>query len=97
MTREQAARAVGVAVKDVIEVRQGEHGTVVSLRDGGQRLIRGHEVYGYGDHPSVRALRRYVPPAPEPKVEPAPKAEERKEEPAPKPKPKPRQTKKKES
>ena len=81
MDRYEAARALGVADADVLEVTDAEHGTEVEVRDGGRRLIREDGVYALGDHPATANLRRWpdTEPAPEPTAEgdgPAPGSDE---------------------
>jgi hypothetical protein len=70
MDRYEAARALGVADADVVEVAETENGTEVEVRDGGRRLIRDDGVYALGDHPATRSLRRW----PDTETAPAPAA-----------------------
>lgn len=60
MDRYEAARALGVADADVLDVVDTERGTEVEVRDGGRRLIRDDGVYALGDHPATRSLRRWA-------------------------------------
>ncbi|MCW2859107.1 MAG: hypothetical protein JWP48_815 [Actinoallomurus sp.] len=75
MDRFEAARALGLADADVVEVLEGEHGTEVAVRDGGRRLIREDGVYALDGDPTSAHLRRWVEPqeaAPEPEKKPEP-------------------------
>lgn len=62
MDRFEAARALGLADADVVEVVDGEHGTEVQVRDGGRRLIREDGVYALDDHLTSAHLRRWEAP-----------------------------------
>ncbi|MEV0993426.1 hypothetical protein [Nonomuraea sp. NPDC050202] len=63
MTREEAARVLGVAVNEVSGVRQTEHGTVALMSTGGERLITPSDgVFAFDDHPGGKHLRRWQDP-----------------------------------
>lgn len=63
MNRYEAARALGVAAADVLDVDQVDDGVAVTVRDGGRRLIRPDGVYALDDHPTTRGLRPWARPA----------------------------------
>lgn len=60
MDRFEAARYLGLADTEVLDVAETEHGTAVRLRAGGDRLItREDGVFALTDHPSTSGLRRW--------------------------------------
>lgn len=60
MDRNEAARYLGLADTEVLDVTEVEDGTAVRLRAGGDRLITPDDgVYAITDHPSTAGLRRW--------------------------------------
>jgi hypothetical protein len=60
MDRFEAARYLGLADTEVLDVTEVEDGTAVRLRTGGDRLItREDGVFALTDHPSTSGLRRW--------------------------------------
>lgn len=59
MDRYEAARVLGVADADVLNLAEGVHGVEVDVRDGGRRLIRDDGIYAIGEHPGSAHLRRW--------------------------------------
>lgn len=61
MDRFEAARVLGLADADVLGVEDTAHGTAVTVRDGGDRLIAEDGVFALTGHPSTAQLRRHEP------------------------------------
>lgn len=62
MTREEAARVMGVAPREVSRVAVEAHGVTVVMSSGAHRLIGDDGVYATDDHPANGHLRRFHPP-----------------------------------
>lgn len=62
MTRDQAARAIGVAATEIRSVQHHVHGVAVAMSTGAGRLITDDGVFATDDHPSNKHLRRWHAP-----------------------------------
>lgn len=63
MTRDEAARAIGVAATEIRSAEDTEHGVAVVMSTGARRLIvAGDGFYATHDHPDNARLRRWSPP-----------------------------------
>lgn len=66
MTRDEAARVMGVATPEVTRVEaETEHGVVVAMSSGARRLIGDDGFYALDEHPANTHLRRFRFPVPE--------------------------------
>lgn len=79
MTREEAARVMGVSPREVSRVEETSHGVVVVMSSGAHRIIRDDGFYGTDNHPGNKHLRRFDLP----KAEPDPDREPEREQSAP--------------
>lgn len=70
MTRDEAARAMGVATPEVNSVEDTEYGAAVVMSSGARRLIADDGFYATDDHPANNHLRRYRFPVSEPEGDP---------------------------
>jgi hypothetical protein len=63
MTRDEAARAIGVAVTEIKSADETEHGVAVVMSNGARRLlVDGDGFYSLDDHSANKGLRRWTPP-----------------------------------
>ncbi|MDH2425776.1 hypothetical protein [Sphaerisporangium sp. TRM90804] len=62
MTRDQAARAIGVAVTEIQSAEHAAHGVAVVMSNGARRLITDDGVFATDDHPGNEHLRRWYAP-----------------------------------
>lgn len=66
MTRDEAARAMGVATPEVRTVEDTEYGVAVVMSSGARRLIvPGDGFYATDEHPANTHLRRFALPVPD--------------------------------
>lgn len=69
MTREEAARVMGVSPREVSRVEETSHGVVVVMSSGAHRIIRDDGFYGTDNHPGNKHLRRFDVPDADPEPE----------------------------
>jgi hypothetical protein len=59
MDRFEAARTLGLADTEVLDVKDTEDGTAARCRDGSERLITDDGVFALTDHPATTGFRRW--------------------------------------
>lgn len=70
MTRDEAARAMGVAPSEIKQVEASAHGTLVWMKSGARRLIGDDGFYSVDDHSANAHLRRFQLPETDPVEDP---------------------------